>query len=366
MDCPLMLAVQLTAWGEYPQLADVPKPAPTGDQLLLEVGAVGLCRSDLHVMDAPADRFDYQLPLTLGHEVAGTVVSTGPAADASWVGRSVVVQGIWPCRRCRNCLRGRENYCLKLAPRADGKLAPIGNGLGHPGGLAEFMLVPSADVLVAIGSLGHADAAPLADAGLTAYHAIRTNADLVDERTVAVVVGIGGLGHLALQILRDMGVTQIVAVDTRFASLELARTLGALTAHPTLDDASAAITGLGGADIVFDFAGAPTTVEPATRLLAPGGRVVMVGSGGGRVTVGKDVGLVNGWQVRAPFWGTTTDLGAVVDLAARGRLHAETKTYPLHEAPDVYRLLRTGSIAGRAVIVPSAGPQGSLERETAQ
>ena len=361
-----MLAVQLTRWGAPPQLRSIPEPQPTGTELLLEVGAVGLCRSDLHVMDAGEGRFDYPLPLTLGHEVAGTVVEAGPAADPAWIGKSVVVQGIWSCRSCRNCLRGRENYCLRLAPHANGRLAPIGNGLGRPGGLAELMLVPSADVLVPIGSLDHAEAAPLADAGLTAYHAIRTNADLIDENTVAVVIGIGGLGHLALQILREMGVSQIVAVDTRASSLALAQTLGALTAHLTVAGAADAVTGLGGADLIFDFAGAPTTVEPAARLLAPGGRVVMVGSGGGRLTVGKDVGLVNGWEARAPFWGTRTDLAAVVDLAARGRLHAETETYPLSEAPDVYRLLRAGSIAGRAVIIPSAPRHRSLEKETAQ
>lgn len=361
-----MLAVQLIAWGESPQLRDISKPQPTGDELLLEVGAVGLCRSDLHVMDADAGRFDYPLPLTLGHEVAGTVVAVGDSADEAWVGESAVVHGIWSCRRCRNCLRGRENYCLRLAPHADGRLARIGNGLGHPGGLAEFMLVPSADVLVPIGSLSHAEAAPLADAGLTAYHAIRTNADLVDTRTVAVVIGIGGLGHLALQILRELGVTGIIAVDTRAESLDLALTLGALSSHPTLDDATSAIRALGGADLVFDFAGAPTTVEPAARLLAPGGRMVMVGSGGGRLTIGKDVGLVNGWQVNAPFWGTRADLEAVVDLAARGRLHAETATYPLSEAADVYRLLRTGSIAGRAVITPSTPHHQRIRKETAQ
>ena len=366
MDRSLMLAVQLMAWGQSPELREVPTPEPTGEELLLEVGAVGLCRSDLHVMDAPAGRFDYPLPLTLGHEVAGTVIAAGPAADSTWVGQSVVVQGIWACQRCRNCMRGRENYCLELAPRHGGKLAPIGSGLGHPGGLAEFMVVPSAGVLVPIGSLDHSEAAPLADAGLTAYHAIRTNSDLIDEHTVAVVIGIGGLGHLALQFLREEGVTQIVAVDTRPESRALATTLGAHTAHPTLDAASDAITALGGADVVFDFAGAPTTVEPATRLLAPGGRVVMVGSGGGRVTVGKDVGLVNGWQVRAPFWGSKSDLAAVVDLAARGRLHAETSTYPMSEAPDVYQMLRAGSVAGRAVIIPSAASYQSLDRKTAQ
>ncbi|MDQ0242130.1 alcohol dehydrogenase catalytic domain-containing protein [Arthrobacter bambusae] len=348
-----MRAVQLIEWGGSPLVRDVPKPKPTGEQLLIKVGAAGLCLSDLHVMDAPAGTFSYPLPLTLGHEVAGTVIAAGPGADNSWIDRSVVVHGIWACRRCRNCRRGRENYCLELRPQADGRMPVIGNGLGRPGGLAELMLVPSSDVLVDIKSLTATQAAPLADAGLTAYHAINSHRSLIDGSTVAVVVGVGGLGHLAIQILRHMRVGEIIAVDNRTTALDLARRIGASSAYSSIEEAEPAIARLGAADIIFDFAGAPATLGPATRMIAPGGRVVIVGSGGGRAVVGKDLGLANGWQVSAPFWGARADLEAVVDLAIAGVLHAESSSYPLESAPEVYRQLRAGSISGRAVIVPS-------------
>lgn len=347
-----MRAVQLLEWGGLPHLRDVPEPKPVGEQLLIRVQAAGLCLSDLHVMDAPGDTFSYPLPLTLGHEVAGTVIAAGPDADTSWMGRSAVVHGIWACRECRNCRRGRGNYCLELRPRVDGLLPVIGNGLGRPGGLAEQMLVPSSEVLVDIKSLTAVQAAPLADAGLTAYHAINSHRSLIDGNTVAVVIGVGGLGHLAIQILKYMQVKEVVAVDNRTTALELARRLGATSAHSSMEDAASAIAGLGAADIVFDFAGAPSTVGAAAEALAPGGRVVVVGSGGGRVTVGKDLGLASGWQVSAPFWGTRAELEAVVDLAVAGVLHAESTSYPLESAPEVYRQLRAGEIDGRAVIVP--------------
>ena len=106
------------------------------------------------------------------------------------------------------------------------------------------------------------------------------------------------------------------------------------------------------ADVVFDFVGAPDTMESAAQLLAPGGRLVTVGSAGGRLTVGKDVGLATGWQVTAPFWGTRADLEAVVDLANKGLLAVEATTYPLDDVLDVYARLRRGEITGRAVVIP--------------
>ncbi len=186
-----MKAVRLTAWGEPAQVVPVRLPEPQGAELLIEVRAAGLCRSDLHVMDAPAGVFDYPLPLTLGHEVAGTVVDAGPGADSSWIGESVVIHGVWSCGACRNCRRGRENYCHDLRRRADGRLPAIGNGLGYDGGLAEAMIVPSERFVVRTRGLAPESAAPLADAALTAYHAIRTNRDLVDGHSVAVVVASG-------------------------------------------------------------------------------------------------------------------------------------------------------------------------------
>ncbi|GGK90989.1 NAD(P)-dependent alcohol dehydrogenase [Nocardia jinanensis] len=345
-----MLAVQLTAWGSEPELREIPTPRPCGEELLVRVEAAGLCRSDLHVMDSAAGGFDYPLPLTLGHEVAGTVIDAGPFADRGWIGESVVVHGIWSCGACRNCARGRENYCLRL--RSDGRGVPIGNGLGHPGGLAQAMIVPAGRFLVRTRGVDPVVCAPLADAGLTAYHAVREHRDLIDSGGVCLVVGVGGLGHLAVQILREFGAGRIIAVDNRPDARTQARRLGADAVFP---DIGSATGDLGeGADLIVDFAGAPDTVGPAGSALAPGGRLVVVGSAGGRLEVGKDVGLAMGWGVTAPFWGPRSDLVAVVELARRGVLHVTAQTFPLTEAVEVYRRLRAGGITGRAVLVPPA------------
>ncbi len=347
-----MRAVQLTEWGQGPAVADIADPKPTGRELLLDVDAAGLCLSDLHVMGTAAGVFDYPLPQTLGHEVAGTVVEVGGEADPSWIGKEVVVHGIWSCGTCRNCLRGRENYCLGLVRRPDGRLPRIGNGLGHPGGLADQMLVPSESVLVPTDGLEPMLAAPLADAGLTAYHAIRTAAELIDSSTVAVVIGIGGLGHMGIQILRALGAGTIIAIDQRAKARELATELHATAVYPSVDAAADQIRDLRGADTIFDFAGAPPTVEPSTELLGPGGRQVVIGTAGGRATVGKDLGLASGWQIAAPFWGTRADLAAVVQLANDGLLTAETMPFALEDVPEAYAQLHRGEMAGRAVALP--------------
>jgi propanol-preferring alcohol dehydrogenase len=111
----------------------------------------------------------------------------------------------------------------------------------------------------------------------------------------------------------------------------------------------------GGADVVFDFVGSDPTLAAASALLAPGGRLVVVGSAGGRLAAAKGRGLPLGWQISAPFWGRRCDLDAVVALAARGALVAETETATLGDVPELYRRLRRGEITGRAVVVPERG-----------
>lgn len=221
-----MRALRLTGWQAPVAWQDVPVPEPGPGQVLVEVLATGLCHSDLNVMDAWAGWLDYPLPFTLGHEVAGRVVATGSGVDSHWDGRRVVVHGVWSCRTCRNCLRGRENHCLTLG-RTERGLPRIGCGLGWDGGLAPYLLVPSPDFLVRADGVDPTVLAPLADAGLTAYHAVRQHADLLDGNSVCVVVGVGGLGHLALQVLRELGCGTVLAADTRAAARDLAARLGA-------------------------------------------------------------------------------------------------------------------------------------------
>lgn len=340
----MMQAVRLSAWGTEPELVTVPVPEPGPGQVLLRVDAAGLCHSDLHVMDAAAGTFPYRLPFTLGHEVAGTVVGAGPGVPADRLGESVAVHGVWSCGECRRCRDGRENSCLRLT-------GPVGPGLGYDGGLAEFLLVPAERYLVEARGISAARLAPLTDAGLTAYHAVRTHLDALGADGVAVVVGVGGVGHLAIQVLRALSTARIVAVDPRESARELAVEHGA-AAVADVSTVASALHAERGADLVLDFVGSEATLAAAAALMAPGGAVVLVGSAGGHLVAAKGAGLPVGWRLAAPFWGPRSDLEAVVELAGRGILTAETETASLADVPELYRRLRSGDIRGRAVVVP--------------
>lgn len=343
-----MRAVQLTAWESQPEVRDIPVPHPGPGELLLRVDAVGLCHSDLHVMDCAPGTLPYELPMTLGHEVAGTVVEVGDGVAASWLDRLAVVHGVWSCGTCHNCRRGHENHCLNL----DGR---VGCGLGKPGGLAEYVLVPSERQLVVADGIPAAKLAPLADAGLTAHHAIRLHRDAIDGGSTVMVIGVGGLGHVAVQILTRTTDAHVVAVDTRPAALDVARAHGAHTTAVSVDEAVDRLGQDRGSplvDVVLDFVGADSTLSQGAGALAPGGRLVLIGGAGGSMTVAKGRGLPLGWQVSAPFWGPRQDLEAVVDLAQRGLIDAEIEIVPFSETLDAYRRLREGNVRGRIVVVP--------------
>lgn len=343
-----MRAWRLHEWGSRPRLDTVPVPVPAEGEVLLRVDAAGLCHSDLHIMDAPEGRLPYELPFTLGHEVVGTAVRVGAGVDDAVLGRTYAVHGVWSCGRCRACRAGRDNYCAELG-------GAIGGGIGRDGGLAEYMLVPAARHLVPVGDGDPTVLAPLTDAGLTAYHAV-VSQSVPPTGAVVVVVGVGGLGHLALQVLRTADPAAVVAVDTNPDARALALRLGADVAVGAVEEAAGPVAEYGegaGADLVFDFVGAQTTMDAAARLLATGGTLVVVGSAGGRLTVDKQGSVPRGWTVDAPFWGPAADLAAVVELAARGDISAVADARPLGAVGRAYDDLRAGAARGRIVAVPA-------------
>src|SRR5215208_3003481 len=216
-----MEAVQLVAWEHPAQLVDVPAPEPGPGEVLVRVAGAGLCHSDLHLMHWPAGTLPYELPFTLGHEVVGTVAALGDGADGVDVGESVLVYGPWGCGRCPHCSRGEEYLC----PFRDVRRV-AGCGLGRDGGLAEYVVIPSPRLLVPIGDLDPVSTAPLADAGLTSYHAVKRALRDLGPGSAAIVIGVGGLGHVAVQLLRALSGCRIVAVDRRQEALDIALSSG--------------------------------------------------------------------------------------------------------------------------------------------
>lgn len=344
-----MNAVQYTEIGGKPQVVEIPIPEPGPGQVLLRVLAAGMCHSDITVMSWPAEDLPYPMPLTLGHEGVGEIAALGPGVRTLSEGDQVAVYGPWGCGVCHKCAAGKENYCPRAAD-----LGIMPPGLGSPGAMAEYMLVDDPRHVVPLRGLDPVAAAPLTDAGLTPYHAIKRSLPKLVAGSTAVVIGTGGLGHLGVQLLREMTPAQVIALDVAERALELASDVGAH--HGLRSDESAPakvleLTGGLGAEVVLDFVGAEPTVSIAGRCVGVEGDVTIVGVAGGRLPVGFG-SLPFEVSVAAPYWGGRDELIEVLELARSGALTVHTETYGIDEAPQAYERLRRGEITGRAVIVP--------------
>ena len=147
----------------------MPEPGP--GQVLVKVGGAGACHSDLHLMEAPAER-PRRCPSRSATRTRGGSRSSAPAPTGFAPGDPVLVYGPWGCGTCANCRLGMENYC-----EATGGL---GGGLaGNDGGMAPYLLVPSTRFLIPLGTLDPREAAPLTDAALTSYHAVKRSLHLL-------------------------------------------------------------------------------------------------------------------------------------------------------------------------------------------
>lgn len=346
-----MKALQLTAFKQAGELVEVDQPEPGPGEVLVRIGGAGACHSDLHLMhDFEPGLLPWNPPFTLGHENAGWVEALGTGVSGLEVGEAVAVYGPWGCGLCRRCALGMENYCER--PELTG--GAVG-GLGADGGMASHMVVPSVRHLVPIGDLDPAEAAPLTDAGLTPYHAVKRCLPLLTPGTTAVVIGAGGLGHMAVQMLRALTPATVVAVDQRQDALRLAESVGAH--HGVVSDGEAAATirdlsGGQGADVVLDFVGVDATLAlgaAASRVL---GQLLIVGIGGGTLPM-NFFGIPYEVSVATTYWGSLPELHEVLALARAGTITPHVSRFGLDEAPSVYERLAAGEIDGRAVIVPT-------------
>lgn len=344
-----MRALQLVAPGRI-EVREVPVPDIGATEVLVKVAGAGLCHSDLHLLDLP----EWPVPdMTLGHETAGYVTGLGESVTGFSENDAVLVNFVWACGVCRVCIEGRDNVCLAV-----GRLGmPPAPGLGLEGGMADYIKV-DARHLHPLGSLDPVMAAPLADAGLTPMHAINGARHRLTPGATAVVIGVGGLGHMGVQLLKATSGVRIVAVDVSEQKLDHARALGADVVVKSDDTAAQQILDLTegyGADSVFDFVGNQGTVDLATRIIAPDGALRFVGIAGGAFTysaVPSPTTIPWGVDVRSSYGGTRSDLNMVIELARMGKISVGVTKYRLEDASQAIDDLRSGLIAGRAVLVP--------------
>jgi propanol-preferring alcohol dehydrogenase len=344
-----MRAFQLVAWEQPPELRDVAIPEPRAGEVLVKVAGAGACHSDLHLLEWPPGLMPFDPPFTLGHENAGWVEQAGPGVHGVDVGEPVLVYGAWGCGHCVACRRSCENYCERQA-----EIGVLGGGLGRDGGMAEYLLVPAERLLLPLGDLDPREAAPLTDAALTPYHAIKRSLAKLTPGSSAVVIGAGGLGHMAIQLLGALAPARIVAVDVSEEKLALARDVGAAATVRAGEDAVAGVheaTRGRGAELVLDLVGSDETLQLAAQVGRAQGDIALVGIAGGTFPL-SFFSQPYECAIATTYWGSAIELLEVIELARAGRIHAHVERFPLERAPEVYERLRRGEIDGRAVVCP--------------
>jgi NAD+-dependent secondary alcohol dehydrogenase Adh1 len=326
------------------ELVDRPVPEVTGaNDVLVRIGGAGVCATDLHAIEGLMEPAGVSLPRVLGHENAGWVEEAGAGVTTVAKGDAVLVYPPYSCGLCVACRRGNDMHCIRHQF----------TGLSVDGGFAEYVLVSERSLLPLPDGVEPVAVAPHADAGLTAYHAVRKLAHLAVPGSTAVVIGVGGVGHIALQLIGELGSSSVIAVDTDERRRRLATELGAdeVVDGTAASDAVRDLTGGRGADLVFDFVGTDATHAAAAAMLARGGTYSVIGYGG-TVSIPSAALVVNEQAVVANLVGTWIDLWELLQLHAAGKVVLKTETHPLDSVNDVLAKLRDGEVTGRAVLVP--------------
>lgn len=341
-----MKAVQVTAYHAPPVLVDVPDPEITGPlDVIVKVAGAGVCRTDLHILEGQwKDKSGVVLPYTIGHENAGWVEAVGQEVKNVRVGDPVILHPLVTCGLCRACRAGNDVHCVDSA-------FP---GIDTDGGYAEYLKTTVRSVVALEPSLEPASVAALADAGLTAYHAVAKAARSLRPGDRAVVIGAGGLGHIGIQVLRALSPVEMIVIDRSPEALALALELGA--DHAVIADGSEServleLTGGYGAEAVLDFVGEGGAVEVGLACLRRNGNYYVIGYGSNLVVPTIDV-ISTEINFIGNLVGSYNDLSELMVLAARDKVSLHTQRYPLASFQQALDDLAAGAVRGRAILIP--------------
>jgi len=201
------------------------------------------------------------------------------------------------------------------------------------------------------------DIAALADAGLTAYHAVRKAVPLLYAGTNAVVIGAGGPGHIGIQCLKALTPTQIIVTDPSEEALELAKEWGADQTMQVRDGYMDTVLEMtnGGAEVVFDYVGERGAQDDAWEMTQPGGSHYVIGYGGMVEVPAIDI-ISTERNITGNLVGTYNDLVELMVLTAQGKVNLHTATYPLDAVNEAIQDLNSGKLRGRGILIPEGAP----------
>ena len=325
-----MKAMMFEAPGLPLRLAELPRPKPAAGEILLEVRACGVCRTDLHVLDG--DLRQPKLPLILGHEIVGVVVDRGANARRFVLGERVGVPWLGrTCRHCAYCVDGRENLCDEAQF----------TGYTLDGGYAEFTLADERYCFSLPDNYADAEAAPLLCAGLIGYRALAA----AGAAKRIGIYGFGAAAHIIAQVARWQG--REIYAFTKPGDADgqnFARELGVAWAG----DSSAAPPRELDAAILFAPVGA--LIPEALRHTPRGGTVVCAGIHMSDVPQFPYSILWGERSLRSIANLTRSDGEAFLDIAPKAGVKTEVETFPLTSANEALERLRAGNVRGAAVL----------------
>jgi NAD+-dependent secondary alcohol dehydrogenase Adh1 len=336
--------VRAALLGEYHaplELVEKPEPEPVAPRdVVVRIGGAGVCATDLHAQEGLMEPAGLKPPVVLGHENAGWVHAVGSDVTTATDGDPVLVYPAYSCGLCVACRRALDMHCERHQF----------TGLTRDGGFADYVLVDERSLVPLPAGVEPVDVAPHADAGITAYHAVKKLLPRLAPGTTSVVIGVGGVGHIALQLLRALGGGSVIAVDTDERRRKLAAELGADDFLADVGDVREA-TNDAGADVVLDFVATDATHAAGLEMLARRGLYSTVGYGG-TITI-PSVAIVAGeTAIAGNLVGSWIDLWELLQLHGKGDITLRTETHPLEAVNDVLDALREGEVTGRAVLVP--------------
>jgi NAD+-dependent secondary alcohol dehydrogenase Adh1 len=344
-----MIAARLHAYHEALKIDEVDEPEALGPlDVVVRIGAAGLGRTDLHIQEGQwAEKSWVELPYTPGHENAGWVHEVGSAVTNVEVGDTVIVHPFISCGLCGPCRSGDDMHCL------NGSFP----GIDRDGGFADFLMTSVRSVVKLEPGLDPKDIAALADAGLTAIHAVKKAITVLSSGTRAGVIGAGGLGHIGIQCLRVMTPTEIIVIDPSERALELASEWGAdhtVKVDGTQRETVEELTDGLGAEAIIDFVGEKGAIEDGIEMVRDGGFYYVIGYGENINIPTIDV-ISREISFIGNLVGTYNDLQELMTLTAQGKVSLHTTTYPLDAINDAMADLDGGRLQGRGILVP-AGP----------
>lgn len=316
-----MQAIRLVTQQQPLEQFDLPDPSPGHGQIVVDVQRAGICHTDAHYRGGTGKT---NLPITLGHEVAGVVSAVGDGVKDVREGQRVALHYLVSCGTCERCQKYGEQFC------------PTGAMLGkeHDGGYAQKIVVPAFNAIPIPDEVSSDVASIMMCSTATAYHALRLG-DLKPGQNVAVL-GFGGLGVSAVQLARALGAAQVFAVDVVPEKLELAASFGATPLDAREMPVHKAILGATdgkGVDVVVEFTGNAEVARGGLRSTSPGGRLMIVAINLRKFEFDPFADLlVRERRIIGCSDHTRTELVELMELARTGKIdlsRAITRTVPL-------------------------------------